>query len=350
VEKHFGDLDAEFDRDRCASLLEALRRSGLRVEGDAEHVDASLRSAVVLYAKFRIRAPLGASPKSAPSPTVSDARPMPTRYVASAPRPAPEGEWPRWSQPDDDAVLRLAQVAAPLVRMLHPDIVHAVVEDNRRNAGQWSDGLRRRGVEPAAYLWDGSACAFPGVRRYAGSKEIAEFRGHGKAGASAPPGALRLDDNDFPKHLWSFVFRGKPFQKFGPDGYALAHLADHKDHGNRREEEFDCVDRSAGKCSWYGLYTSAANSAYTPLGLVKPTDFSPHLRHLLQLRAQSLYGGVCALVPPGFSVRPAVDQRWSADAFVWSEPVGTLRNVPRFLEFRAQLMSQMLEGQSTSRP
>lgn len=264
---------------------------------------------------------------------------MPT---VARPRSAPSGEWPQWPQPDESAVLRLAQVVTPLVRMLHPDIVRAVVEDNRRNADRWSVGLRSRGVDPSTYLWDGCACAFPGVRRYAGSKEIAEFRGHGAGGKIAPSGALRLDDNDFPKHLWSFVFRGRPFQKFGPDGYALAHLADHKDHGNRRGDELD--GPSATTTSWFGLYTSAANCAYAPVALVKPTDLSALVRSLLLRRAASLYGEFCALLPPGWKVRPENNPQWSLSAFEWSNPVGTIGNVKPFLSFRERTMAELLQG------
>ena len=49
------------------------------------------------------------------------------------------------------------------------------------------------------------------------------FRKRAKS-SEAPPQCLSLDDNDYPKHLWSFVFTGRPFRKRGPAGYQLAHL------------------------------------------------------------------------------------------------------------------------------
>lgn len=342
VERHFGDLDAHFRRDGGAKLLEGLHGSGIRVVGDAEKVEASLRSATLLYLKFRGAWALGRSSSDAPGPARRESSTAPT----AEPRPPAVEGWPRWSEPDEDAVLRLAQIAAPYVRMLHPDIVRAVVDDNRRNAVRWSVGLRSRGVDPTTYLWDGCACSFPGVRRYAGSKEIAEFRGHRSTGATPPSGALRLDDNDFPKHLWSFVFRGRPFQKFGPQGYALAHLADHKDHGNRRDDEFDVTGSPRSQGPWFGLYTSAANSAYTPSSLLKPTDFASRLRNLLQRRALSLYGDFCALLPPGWTVRQASDSAWKLESFAWSEPVGSMANVSAFLEFRDRTMTSLLRGRA----
>ena len=70
----------------------------------------------------------------------------------------------------------------------------------------WSARLEAIGIDPAIYLWDGSPCAFPGIRRYAGSAEIALFRQRVTA-SEVSPQCLALDDNDYPKHLWAFVFR-----------------------------------------------------------------------------------------------------------------------------------------------
>jgi len=61
-------------------------------------------------------------------------------------------------------------------RFLQPEIVQAIVVDNELHRAAWSEALETRGIDPRAYLWPGSACAFPGVRRYAGSSEIAIFR------------------------------------------------------------------------------------------------------------------------------------------------------------------------------
>jgi len=60
VEKHFGDLDELLAMDACQSLLERLLGSKTHVmEDDPERVKASLRSAVVLFVKFRRNAILG---------------------------------------------------------------------------------------------------------------------------------------------------------------------------------------------------------------------------------------------------------------------------------------------------
>ena len=90
-----------------------------------------------------------------------------------------------------------------------------------------------------------------------------------------PPQCLALDDNDYPKHLWAFAFTGKPFRKRGPNGYQLAHLYDHKEHGNRWREELDIPPGAKEPEPPYGLFTSAANAAYVPDAFLRPTDFSP---------------------------------------------------------------------------
>ena len=110
---------------------------------------------------------------------------------------------------------------APFIRFLDPGIVQAVVDDNRRMTTAWSGQLEAARIDPAIYLWDGSPCAFPGVRRYSGSTEIAAFRKRAMP-EEAPPQCLEVDDNDYPKHLWAFVFTGKPFRKRGPGGYQLS--------------------------------------------------------------------------------------------------------------------------------
>ena len=186
----------------------------------------------------------------------------------------PGADWPVWPTPTDEELRELARAMTPFVRFLDPGIVYAVAADNRRMGGDWSSRLEALGIDSAIYLWEGSPCAFPGVRRYAGSTEIAVFRQRATAN-EVPPQCLALDDNDYPKHLWAFAFTGKPFRKRGPDGYQLAHLYDHKKHGNRWREELDIPPGAKEPEPPYGLFTSAANAAYVPGAFLRPTDFSP---------------------------------------------------------------------------
>ena len=337
VEHHEGDLDAHYDGDGLAGLMDRLspKRPDHKVpiNGNIHNGTATLKSAVGLYRDFR-DADGGETDSSEAPPAKQRPQVRQTRQ--------PAADWPVWPTPSDKDLRELAQTMTPFVRFLDPGIVHAVAEDNRRMRADWSSRLEALGIDPAIYLWEGSPCVFPGVRRYAGSTEIAVFRQRATAD-EVPPQCLALDDNDYPKHLWAFAFTGKPFRKRGPDGYQLAHLFDHKEYGNRWREELDVPPDAKDPVLPYGLFTSAANSAYVPSAFLKPTDFSPKLRSLIQRRALQLYGNICRIVPPPLSVKPCEDPNWSLDNFRWSTFVGDMDRVPDFLEFRRERLEKLFE-------
>jgi hypothetical protein len=252
--------------------------------------------------------------------------------------------WPEWNLPSDDELLQLAKITIPYICFLHPDVIRSVVKDTEDRREEWSDRLKQRGIDPALYLWQHSPCAFPGVRRYAGSSEIAQYRGRMEA-TTGPENALKLDDNDYPKQIWSFVFQGKRFRKHGPSGYSLAHLVDHKSHGNRGLEEIaNDLGAEVATLTLFGLYTSVTNTVYMPNGLIRPTDFSFLLRNLIQRKADALYGTFCKLLPPHLSFLTNESGAWSLDAFDWCEPVGTSEHVHAFLRYRNEKMEKLFEA------
>ena len=336
VEHYEGDLDAHYDTDRLADLMERLNPRGpehkIPINGNIYNGTATLKSAVSLYRDFRNAG--GGTAGSTGAPAKRRRQERRTRR--------PGTHWRVWPQPSDEDFLELARAMTPFVRFLDPGIVYAVAEDNRRMGAEWSSRLKALGTDPAIYLWEGSPCAFPGVRRYAGSTEIAVFRQRA-APDEVPPQCLALDDNDYPKHLWAFVFTGKPFRKQGPDGYQLAHLFDHKQHGNRWRDELDLPPDMDEPAPLYGLFTSAANSVYTPGAFLRPTDLSPGLRSLIQRRALQLYGNICRVVPPPLAVKLCEDPNWALDNFLWSAPVGGMERVPDFLEFRRERMGELID-------
>ena len=343
LEKWEGDLDALFDRDRMEDLIDRLtysaedERQGLQprhnvpIRGDRRKTSAALKTAASAYRDFR--AGVGDPGRRA------DSAGRKRKRAAAAP-------WPDWPEPSEGDMLGPARVLARHARFLRPDIVAAVTEDNARHASEWRTLLDERGVDPDIYLWDKSPCAFPGVRRYAGSDEIAQFRKRATASAP-PPHCLTLDDNDYPKHLWAFVFTGKYFRKRGPNRYQLAHLADHKEHNNRWQEEF-AADGSGNPPRLFGLFTSAANSAFVPAAFLRPTDFSPRLRALLLRHACRLYRNVCRVAPPPLVEKPLAEGEWDPDDFEWAAPVGTMEHVRTFLEFRRERVTELAE--SSNRP
>lgn len=355
VERAYARSLDTFDPAEFTALLEEFRystddqRAGrpvlhrVCVDGDQRTGTATLRSALSLYRAFRFGD--GAGPPQGPAPA-----PALAPVGAGGPAISAAGEWPQWESPSEEDSLLLARVLARHARFLKPEIVQHLVDDNRRHASDWRAALTARGVPADAYLWDGSPCAFPGVRRYSGSSEIAEFRKRKPSDGKLPPDALALDDNDYPKQLWSFVFRGKLFQKQGPAGYNLAHLADHKDHNNRAAADFVLAPGTSVEGRLHGLYTCPTNTVYLPTGLLKPTDFHPSVRGLFIRKAQALYGACCRIVPPFLGVPECGDSRWDIEAFEWADPVGGVANLPAFFEFRSMRMNKLFEAAPATGP
>ena len=337
IEAFEGSLDIFFEQDRLTALLEKLAysRSDLRqnlpprhavpIDGDIYNGTATLRSALRLYREF--------------SGTEALPRQIPILTAVAKKRVKIPGDWPSWDMPAAETVLAITRMVIPYVRFLHPRVVEQVVQDNERNRLQWRKKLASRGIEPDYYLWKKSSCAFPGIRRYAGSKEIAYYRKQLGQYELDIPDALRLDDNSFPKHIWSFIFRGKVFQNFGPAGYSLAHLADHKDYKNRRSNEFESIGKVQEKL--YGLYSCASNTAYMPTTLLKLTDFNIQVRLLLLHKAQSLYGDFCNLLPSVFQLKPSDSSEWHVDNFAWRAPVGEGADLESFFLFRSETINAL---------
>ena len=342
VDRYEGDLDQHAANGGIAELLMRLTystddqkrgvplRHRVPIDGDLRTGSATLKSAIKLYKQFCVEWPPGA-----PRP---DFRPPDKGKQKSN---ASSAAWPTWSQPPDSEVLALARVVMPYVRFLHPDIVAAIVQDNERHRQAWSAAFTGLGINPEAYLWNRSPCAFPGIRRYVGGREVAIFRGHLKDEAARLEQALCLDDNDCPKHVWSFTLRGKQFQKQGPIGYSLAHLADHKSHGNRSELDFEVVD-GLNRTKLFGLYSCPTNAVFIPNAMIKPTDFAGPMRNLLLRRAQALYGEHCEIVPAWLKVRPTQSDDWHLDAFAWADSVGDAKGVSAFLDYRNNLLQSHL--------
>lgn len=236
----------------------------------------------------------------------------------------------RWPQPDESVLVAVARAVTPLVRFLHPDVVAAVADDNRRRSREWSSRLVDLGIDPGAFLWEGSACAFPGVRRSSGKDEGG--------------GCLTGDGNTYPKHLWAFALTGGRFGNYGPRGYNLAHLFDHKATGGRYLFESDSARDGGRPPKLHGLFTSAANTVFVPKAFESLTDFSLGIRRLLLSRAGQLYGGSCRLLPPSRKLKGYDDPVWTPDAFDWAQAEGTVARIDDFLEFRGKCIAELMDA------
>ena len=329
-----GDLDIFFAKDKCSDLLNRLcyssadernnapARHKIPINGNIRTGSATLKQAVNLYVKFL-------------NNESQNVRKRTGNYNYTDVN-VKKNEWPVWELPSNDECLQLAHIATKYIRFLNPEIVRYIVNDNEEIRDVITKLLKAKKIDPELYFWEKSSCCFPGVRRYAGSSEISAYRKRSEMDEIED--ALVLDDNDYPKQIWSFVFRGTQFSKFGPAGYSLAHLVDHKKDKNRMLDEFSFENNYQFYKPFYGLYTCASNSVYIPNNLMKPTDFNGAIRGLIFEKAESLYGSFCNLLPPFVSHKKNDDERWNIENFEWAEPVGALDNIEEFLIFRADIL------------
>ncbi|MBP5452827.1 MAG: hypothetical protein J6Y16_11375 [Treponema sp.] len=330
-----GDLDDLYKHDGCKDLLSRLcystddecnnrpTKHRIPINGNKRTGSATLKQAVNLYLRF-----LNNEPSTVKSLTARSSQ------IAKQ-----VNDWPLWEQPNDDECFQLAKVATKYIRFISPEIVKCIVEENEKDYQTLSAILISHGINPDLYLWEKSSCCFPGVRRYAGSSEISAYRKRSEI--SEIEDALVLDDNDYPKQIWSFIFRGTQFNKFGPAGYSLAHLIDHKKEKNRMENEFVFPEGYRFESPLYGLYTCATNAVYIPNTLMKPTDFNGQIRNLLVRKAMDLYNSICNIIPPSIKVKENDNGKWDLGNFEWSEPVGTTENLEAFLAFRRRKFEEL---------
>lgn len=220
----------------------------------------------------------------------------------------------------------LARIAARYVRWPHPDLVAQVAEANL--AAAWHNecraGLTRAGLDPKLYLWAGSTCLFPGIRRFKNSRTPNSPE---KPNGRCAPGALVLDSgtNTKAKQVWTRLVSSFDKQR---NGYHLVHLFPHQ---GQEVEKILVEEHAADKASpaliddakrigLPGLYTSAANMCFMPEGLTRPTDANSLLRQVLWQRALELYGTtflppMLRSVPGSLNEELLPDLEWEAPFF-----------------------------------
>lgn len=326
-----GDLDKLYAKDGCQDLINRLCystqdeknnapvRHKIPINGNQRTGSATLKQAVKLYIQFLNNETLSVKTTQQKNSHKSD--------------------WPVWELPTDEECYQLAKIITKYVKFLNPEIISRIVSENEKLSSSFYSKMKSNGINPELYIWDKNSCCFPGVRRHAGSSEIAAHRK--RMEMSSIEDAIALDDNDYPKQIWSFIFRDSQFSKYGPSGYSLAHLIDHKKEKNRMDDEFIFTDNHVFEKPFYGLYTCASNSVYVPNNLMKPTDFNGSIRNLLIRKAESLYGSFCKLVPSYVKVKEPIDSKWNIENFEWSEPVGTIDNLNDFFSFRNKKLDEI---------
>ncbi len=230
----------------------------------------------------------------------------------------------------------ICSILAQLTYHIHPTIVAYIKTRNIEEYDYFSDLFIDR-VEISNYLFNGSACVFPGVRRY--------VAGRGKRHSYNPTYQAIIDDNTFPRHIWSYLANGKGYSSpnwraTGLNEFELAHIFTHKESEIEFEKEFfDTVEHGLQP---YSDFTCAGNVVLLPKGTVRPTDNSRAIKSAFYLRYIELYGEEPLIGRSGF--KESLVPEWARD-LKWNPPYlpsGWRENTERLLAYRTQRITHIM--------
>jgi len=230
----------------------------------------------------------------------------------------------------------ICSVLAHLAYHIHPKITQRIQHRNIEEFDYFKKLFSDR-IEIKNYLFKGSACVFPGVRRY--------VSGQGKKKAYNEEYKAIIDDNTFPRHLWCFLENGKTYngpnwRDSGLGEFELAHVFTHKESEIDFEKQFFKDVRE--ELYPYGDFSCACNVALLPKGTIRPTDNSNTIKAAFYKRYIELYSEAPLNGRSGFdeSLVPSWYGKLS-----WNEPplpVGWESNIEKLLKYRTQRITDLL--------
>jgi hypothetical protein len=190
------------------------------------------------------------------------------------------------------------------------------------------------------YLFSGSACLYPGVRRPPRDADVK------KREYSEIYKAI-IDDNEIPRHIWCFLeinrsYAGNNWKNSGLSAYELAHIFAHKESEIRVEQPF--FREIYPDLRPYGDFSCARNVILLPKGTVRPTDNSPIIKAAFYQRYFDLYGETPLRGRYGFKSSLVPD--WYAD-LVWNAPFLPMDWEPKIenlLKHRMNLITDKIRG------
>jgi hypothetical protein len=251
-------------------------------------------------------------------------------------------QWPKCGVPSSKEIKQIAKSLTPYLKFLHPNIIAKISESNDELKYYYHDYLTSSGIDPKTYIWNNCSTMFPGIRRANGKTDNEYKKKQLPKHLRTEKGAIYIDDNSYPKHIWAIIFTGQQFSNKGPEGYELAHIFEHK-AVDRLSQEF--INKNGSNYDFSkplsGLFTSAAGIMYSPRNFVKITDHSLLARRLIQRKVIELYKDATNIFPPEVELRTQ-DEEWNIESFKWGEPVGDLKQIEQFLEYRKQRIDKIL--------
>jgi len=229
----------------------------------------------------------------------------------------------------------LAIILAQLAYHISPDIVKHIQERNLNDRPFFED-LFRNSIDIDNYLFKGSDCVFPGVRRWDSQK--GEKHKYNKSYKAI------IDDNSFPRHIWCFLFNGKPsgaknwknFKEF-----ELAHIFAHKEIETSVEKYY--FKNFDDKKYPFAQFTSASNVVLLPKGTVRPTDNSTIIKLIFYKHHIDLYGEETLIGRSEF--RHDLVPDWYSE-LIWNDPIkpdNWMQNINVLIDYRKQKIVETLK-------
>lgn len=239
------------------------------------------------------------------------------------------------SQYDKD----LAKILARLAYHISPEIVKYIADRNKDDYEEFKKLFEGK-INIDNYIFEGSDCVFPGVRRYvSGEGERKKYNKIYKA---------IVDDNTFPRHIWCFLVIGKCYngpnwKKANLQEFELAHIFTHKESEiNNEIKYFQEINKTL---SPYGEFTSAANVILLPKGTVRPTDNSNILKSIFYKRYIDLYEETTLNGRKGFK-ETEIPNWYSEIENDWNEPFlpkNWKTNIDALLHYRKSRITNILK-------
>jgi hypothetical protein len=184
----------------------------------------------------------------------------------------------------------IAIILAKISHHIHPYIIEYIQDENKKFKSVF-DNIKHPNCNSETFLYDGSDCVFPGFRRPVKSQIVKGWKNN----VFEKDGTI-LNDNTFPRHIWSFLSMDRPYSggkagtwtnaDIGLNKFELAHIFAHKTDERKSEEKFFS---GCKKIEPYGLFTSASNVVLIPKGFAKPTDHMANVKACFYKRHFELY-------------------------------------------------------------
>jgi hypothetical protein len=231
----------------------------------------------------------------------------------------------------------IALSLARLCHHAHPEIVRKIKAINKKEKEKLAKSFPT-GVDINDYFHRGSACVFPGVRRFIGRLSKNELLKY------VPRKGAIIDDNRMPRHFWTFLvvgqsYSGPTWKNTGLGEFELAHIFSHKtNERNLEQRAFGRVDLSQKP---YGMFTCPSNIVLVPKGMAKPTDGLDAVLIAFYKRYIDLYGG--GNLPGLRSLKRKMIPKWYGD-LEWNEPIlppNWETNILDLLEYRNKRLKVM---------